>query len=225
MDQPDALDSSAAFAAEIPVRFHQQPTPPVAENRRCRICHGKEGEGMLSACGCLGSRRWVHLRCLSAWIQSKVELYNRQTVQCELCGIAYNYELVTVRFLDCQQLKINFTHRRCSLLAWTFFLAVIILSLFSFVGLLVAAGRGVERASQLLPNASVVAYVCSVVIAVIVLSILLIIFVNEYLVRKETKVAVRDCLQAKQMRHRMSLATPEPKKPRVMKTYSLADAI
>lgn len=52
--------------------------------RECRICLGSDDAADLAApCGCSGSCRYAHMRCLLAWCQE------RRKVCCELCGQPY----------------------------------------------------------------------------------------------------------------------------------------
>ena len=62
----------------------------------CRICHceGEEGNKLISACLCLGSLRFVHLRCLQKWIKSS------EKVSCELCRFEYIMTTKTKPFTE-----------------------------------------------------------------------------------------------------------------------------
>lgn len=51
----------------------------------CRICHceGEDGNKLISPCLCMGSLKYVHLRCLQKWIKSS------EKITCELCRFDY----------------------------------------------------------------------------------------------------------------------------------------
>ena len=62
----------------------------------CRICHceGEEGNKLISPCLCLGSLRYVHLRCLQKWIKSS------EKISCELCRFEYIMTTKTKPFTE-----------------------------------------------------------------------------------------------------------------------------
>ena len=67
--------------------------PPVDE-RDCRYCMVPEDfEDLISPCGCRGSLRWCHHRCLKRWALMKKHL------SCELCGQPHE-EAMRVELLD-----------------------------------------------------------------------------------------------------------------------------
>ena len=51
----------------------------------CRICHAEDGGRLLSPCGCAGSMRYVHARCLRAWRLANLS----QAFACGVCGERY----------------------------------------------------------------------------------------------------------------------------------------
>lgn len=62
--------------------------------RQCRICFGDSNEDVLiSVCKCIGSVKYIHIKCLYKWIAKKVSLktYNHLTIysytklKCEIC--------------------------------------------------------------------------------------------------------------------------------------------
>ena len=88
----------------------------------CRICHceGEEGNKLTSPCLCLGSLKYVHMRCLQKWIKSSEKL------SCELCHFDYLMTTKTKPFrqvsqylcvLICLGLRSSYT-LLCSLKDW-----------------------------------------------------------------------------------------------------------
>lgn len=78
--------------------------PNELETTTCRVCFG-ESEGfenpLISPCNCLGSVKFIHLRCLQRWLYSRVSLrsgantvaYHWKTMQCEICKLNYPFSL------------------------------------------------------------------------------------------------------------------------------------
>jgi len=76
---------------------HERPSP--REEKMCRICGGDgSDEGLISACECIGSVRWVHYTCLQKWVSTRPSLQRAAALKqpkpdiiekCEICKAAY----------------------------------------------------------------------------------------------------------------------------------------
>ena len=77
-----------------------KPTIKIKKNKVCRICYGDDSEKdnpLISPCICKGSMKYIHLKCLKNWLNSKIEsemeqssdnetiIYNTKDLSCELC--------------------------------------------------------------------------------------------------------------------------------------------
>ena len=71
----------------------------------CRICLGEEEDDqeneLICPCKCAGTMRYIHIRCLKEWLNSKKLVYNGERVksffwkalECELCKTAFETEM------------------------------------------------------------------------------------------------------------------------------------
>ena len=69
----------------------------------CRICLSEEepGNPIISPCDCIGSVKYIHLNCISEWLDSKrhkketpyVNSYIWRGLECEICKGAYRDEV------------------------------------------------------------------------------------------------------------------------------------
>jgi RING-variant domain len=69
--------------------LHGVERPPIQVTRHpsCRICKGNSEQVITVPCGCRGSLKYAHLRCLRRWIQ-----YARTNV-CEICHEPYQFHM------------------------------------------------------------------------------------------------------------------------------------
>ncbi|ORC87487.1 uncharacterized protein TM35_000222860 [Trypanosoma theileri] len=51
--------------------------------KSCRMCHQNSGV-LVSPCGCEGSMKYVHSKCLSDWV------FFHRSLSCEVCGVTYS---------------------------------------------------------------------------------------------------------------------------------------
>ncbi|KAK7113807.1 E3 ubiquitin-protein ligase MARCHF8-like isoform X2 [Littorina saxatilis] len=87
----------------------------------CRICHceGEEGNKLQSPCLCLGSLKYVHLRCLQKWIKSS------EKISCELCRFEYIMTTKTKPFREWEKLDMSTAERRKIICSVTFHIIAI----------------------------------------------------------------------------------------------------
>lgn len=87
----------------------------------CRICHceGEEGNRLLSPCLCMGSLKYVHLRCLQKWIKSS------EKTSCELCRFEYIMTTKTRPFKEWEKLEMTTAERRKVICSVTFHIIAI----------------------------------------------------------------------------------------------------
>jgi hypothetical protein len=77
-------------------KFSSRSSRQAKEFSPCRIClsdNFEEDDPLISPCHCIGSLKYIHLRCLKEWLNSKVNLKMAETytyiswekLECELC--------------------------------------------------------------------------------------------------------------------------------------------
>ncbi len=78
----------------------------------CRICLSdcyEDDDPLISPCKCIGSLKYIHLRCLKEWLNSKVEFKYTQSytyvywekLECELCRSSFPCKfLLYIYFLN-----------------------------------------------------------------------------------------------------------------------------
>ncbi|PVD38754.1 hypothetical protein C0Q70_01377 [Pomacea canaliculata] len=87
----------------------------------CRICHceGEDGNKLISPCLCMGSLKYVHLRCLQKWIKSS------EKITCELCRFDYIMTTKTKPFKEWEKLDMSTAERRKIICSVTFHIIAI----------------------------------------------------------------------------------------------------
>lgn len=98
----------------------------------CRICHceSEEGNKLYSPCLCLGSLKYVHVRCLQKWIKSSEKL------SCELCHFEYLITTKTKPFREWERLDMTTAERRkiiCSVAFHVIAITCVIWSLYVLI--------------------------------------------------------------------------------------------
>ena len=84
------------YPASSPKDITAQPPSPGAEKLPCRICLSDQQtpeDPLISPCKCSGTMKFIHLKCLREWLQSRLNIkqsgsivsYYWKSLDCELC--------------------------------------------------------------------------------------------------------------------------------------------
>lgn len=98
-------DKNPCEVEEGPVEVKICDDKPKDENDICRICYSGKSDAtnpLISACKCTGSMKFIHFKCLKAWIDlhlvmkevEQVKSYFWKAFECEICKSEYPYCLM-----------------------------------------------------------------------------------------------------------------------------------
>jgi len=85
-----------SYPANLPKDITAQPPTPGPEKFPCRICLSDQQtpeDPLISPCKCAGTMKFIHLKCLREWLQSRLNIkqsgsivsYYWKSLDCELC--------------------------------------------------------------------------------------------------------------------------------------------